>query len=36
MPALLLGGGGLGDKENGCALWACGQMDPGEVWPFDD
>ena len=33
MPALFLDGGGLGGKENGGALWACGQMDLGEVWP---
>ena len=34
IPALFFGGGGLGDKENGGALRACGQMNLGEVWPF--
>ena len=34
MPASCLHGEGLGDRENVGALWACGQMNPGGVWPF--
>ena len=34
MPAAFLDGGGVADKENGGALWACGQTDLGDVWPF--
>ena len=34
MPALFLSGGGLGGKEIGAAVWACGQMDLGEIWPL--
>ena len=34
MPALFKDGGDLGDRENGDTLWACGQMDLGEIWPF--
>ena len=34
MPAVFLICGDLGDNEHGGALWACGQMDLREVWPF--
>ena len=34
MPAICLHGGGLDDGEDVDALWACGQVNLGEVWPF--
>ena len=34
MPTVFPDGGGLCDKENGDALWVCGQVDFEEIWPL--